>query len=177
MTPRFSDDLHEIDDANIKTAVIDMELTRLQMDIVALQETRLPDSGSVRERNFTFLAAGIHLLQMQGNFVAKTPSISGSGHSNHTPNLSSPEKAKDKLATTIKGIPAEELLFILGDFNASVGADQSSWSVCLDQFCIGKMNENGQRLLEFCCHYSLCISNTFFSTKPPTQSLLETPKI
>lgn len=57
MTPRFSDDLHEIDDANIKTAVIDMELTRLQMDIVALQETRLPDSGSVREKNFTFFGS------------------------------------------------------------------------------------------------------------------------
>lgn len=35
MTPRFSDDLHEIDDAPIKTAVIDMELTRLQMDKAA----------------------------------------------------------------------------------------------------------------------------------------------
>ena len=35
MTPGFSDDLQEIDDA-CKTAVIDMELSRLQMDIVAL---------------------------------------------------------------------------------------------------------------------------------------------
>ena len=116
-------------------------------------------------------------MYKQKNFVAKTLFISGSGHSNHAPTLSSPEEAKDKLATTIKGIPAKELLFILGDFNARVGADQRSWSVCLDQFCIGKMNENGQRLLEVCCHYSLCVSNTFFNTKPPTQSLLETPKI
>ena len=27
------------------------------------------------------------------------------------------------------------------------------------------MNENGQRLLEFCCYYCLCVSNTFFNTK------------
>uniref|UniRef100_A0ABM5FF36 Uncharacterized protein n=1 Tax=Pogona vitticeps TaxID=103695 RepID=A0ABM5FF36_9SAUR len=27
------------------------------------------------------------------------------------------------------------------------------------------MNKNGQRLLEFCCYYGLCVSNTFFNTK------------
>ena len=46
---------------------------------------------------------------------------------------------------------------MLGDFNARIGADQSSWPVCLGQFGIGKMNENGQRLLEVCFHYSLCV--------------------
>ena len=28
------------------------------------------------------------------------------------------------------------------------------------------MNENGQRLLELCCHHGVCASNTFFDTKP-----------
>ena len=51
MTPGFSDDLQKVNDAR-KTAVIDRELSRLQMDIVALQETRLPETGSVRERDF-----------------------------------------------------------------------------------------------------------------------------
>ena len=46
MTPGFSDNLQEVNDAR-KTAVIDRELSRLQMDIVALQETRLPETGSV----------------------------------------------------------------------------------------------------------------------------------
>ena len=52
MTPGFSDNLQEVNDAR-KTAVIDRELSRLQMDIVALQETRLPETGSVRVRDFT----------------------------------------------------------------------------------------------------------------------------
>ena len=52
MTPGFSDDLQKVNDAR-KTAVIDRELSRLQMDIVALQETRLSETGSVRERDFT----------------------------------------------------------------------------------------------------------------------------
>ena len=49
MTHGFSDDLQEIDDVR-KTAVIGMELSRLQMGIVALQETRLLDSGFVKEK-------------------------------------------------------------------------------------------------------------------------------
>ena len=61
MTPGFSDygfpdDLQELDDA-CKTAVIDMELSRLQMDIVALLET-LPNSGSVKEKKLLILLAG-----------------------------------------------------------------------------------------------------------------------
>ena len=61
-------------------------------------------------------------------------------------------------------------------FNATVGVNHNSWPVCLGQFGTGKMNENGQHLLVFCCHHSLCISNTFFNTKPQ-RSLLETPPI
>ena len=57
MPPGFSDDLQEVDDAR-KTAVIDRELSRLQMDIVALQETRLPETGAVRERDFTLFWQG-----------------------------------------------------------------------------------------------------------------------
>ncbi|CAE1298953.1 unnamed protein product [Acanthosepion pharaonis] len=30
---------------------------------------------------------------------------------------------------------------------------------------IGKMNENGQRLLELCCHHGLCVTNTYFKCK------------
>ena len=62
--------------------------------------------------------------------------------------------------------PRKGPLFILGDFNARVGVDHNSWPICLGQFCTGKINENGQRLLEFCCHHGLCISNIFFNMKP-----------
>jgi exonuclease III len=41
-----------------KTAVIDRELTRLNIDVACLQETRLSDSGSIKEANFTFFWQG-----------------------------------------------------------------------------------------------------------------------
>ena len=108
MTPGFSDygshdDLQEIDDVR-KTAVIDMELSRLQMDIVALQETRLPDSGSVKKKT------------------------------SHSSGREVKDKFYDDLAATIKKVPEREALFILGDFNARVGADHNSWPTCLGCF-------------------------------------------
>ena len=88
----------------------------------------------------------------------------------YAPTLASPAEAKhkfyDDLSTTIRRIPDRELLFIAGDFNARVGIDHNSWPTCLGHFSTGKMNENGQRLLELCCHHELCVSDTFFNTKP-----------
>ena len=37
---------------------------------------------------------------------------------------------------------------------------------CIGQFGVGKMNENGQRLLELCTYHDLCIANSYFRTKP-----------
>lgn len=52
MCPGFTNNLHVIDDAP-KTAVIDKELARLNIDIACLQETCLADSDSIREAKYT----------------------------------------------------------------------------------------------------------------------------
>ena len=57
MCPGLTPDLHLIDDAR-KTAVIDRELLRLNVDIAALQETRLADNGTIKEANYTFYWQG-----------------------------------------------------------------------------------------------------------------------
>ena len=45
--PGLSADLQQMDDFR-KTAIINKELTRLNIDVACLQETRLADSGSLR---------------------------------------------------------------------------------------------------------------------------------
>ena len=57
MCPGLSDDLQQIHDAR-KTAIIDCELSKLKVDIAALQETRLPASGSLKEKDYTFFWQG-----------------------------------------------------------------------------------------------------------------------
>ena len=42
-----------------KTTIIDRELKRLGVDVAALQETRLADFGSIKERNYTFYWQGL----------------------------------------------------------------------------------------------------------------------
>ena len=84
--------------------------------------------------------------------------------------LSATPDAKDEfyenLASTIRNIPSTEQLVLLGNFNARVGADNDSWPSCLGPFGVGKMNENGQQLLKLCVFHNLCITNSFFKTKP-----------
>ena len=58
MCPGLSSDLQAIDDAR-KTAVINKELARLNIDVAFLQETRLPDCGSLRETDYTFFWKGL----------------------------------------------------------------------------------------------------------------------
>ena len=54
----LSQDLQSIDE-NRKSAIISKELERLDIDIACLQETRLPDSGSLREEGYTFFWKGL----------------------------------------------------------------------------------------------------------------------
>ena len=54
---------------------------------------------------------------------------------------------------------------MIRDFNARVGADSDSLPRCIGHFGVGKLTNNGQRLLELCSYFDLCITNTFFATK------------
>ena len=55
--PGLSDNLQQVSDV-LKTAVINKELHWLQVNIIALQETRLPESGIIRERDYSFFWQG-----------------------------------------------------------------------------------------------------------------------
>ena len=57
MCPGISDDLLGVDDSR-KTAIISRELKRLNIDIAALQETRLSSDGSIREQDYTIFWQG-----------------------------------------------------------------------------------------------------------------------
>ena len=88
----------------------------------------------------------------------------------YAPTLSTTPDTKDmfykNLASIIRNILSKEQIVVLGNFSARVGADHDLWPSCLGQFGVGKMNENGQWLLELCTFHDLCITNSFFCTKP-----------
>ena len=194
MCPGITEDLQSINDMR-KTAVIDRELKRLKIDIACLQETRLPDSGSLKETNYTFFWQGrpTDAPKQHGvGFAVRNtlvPSIeppssgtermitlrlnTSAGPANiisvYAPTLCSTPEEKDHfyeaLDQEIANTHPNEAIYLLGDFNARVGNDHEAWPTCLGFFGRGKMNENGQRLLELCCAQGLCVTNTFFKCK------------
>ena len=56
--------------------------------------------------------------------------------------------------------PKEDVLFIIGDWNAKVGSQETSGIT--GKFGLGVQNEAGQRLIEFCQENALVIANTLF---------------
>ena len=194
MCPGLSDDLQQVDDFR-KTTIINCKLKRLSIDITALHETRLPSNGSLREQDYMFFWQGkepdepwLHgmVFAVRNSLLsAVEPPSSGTACilslclstssvllnflSIYAPTLSSPAENKDEfyeeLESSIKEIPATEHLYLLGDFNAQVGANHASWPSCISHFGVSKLNENWQRLLEVCSYYDLSITKTFFGTK------------
>ena len=58
------------------------------------------------------------------------------------------------------GPAKKKVLFIIGDWNAKVGSQETSGVT--GKFGLGMRNEAGQRLIEFCQENALVITNTLF---------------
>ena len=56
--------------------------------------------------------------------------------------------------------PKKDVLFIIGDWNATVGSQETPGVT--GKFGLGMQDEAGQRLIEFCQENALVIANTLF---------------
>ena len=56
--------------------------------------------------------------------------------------------------------PKKDVLFIIGDWNAKVGSEETPGVT--GKFGLGVQNEAGQKLIEFCQENILVIANTLF---------------
>ena len=70
------------------------------------------------------------------------------------------ERFYEDLQCLLELKPKKDVLFIIGDWNAKVG-DQETPGVT-EKFGLGLQNEAGQRLIEFCQENTLVIANTLF---------------
>lgn len=84
----------------------------------------------------------------------------------YAPTASSTEEEIEEfyktLQMTIQRTSSQDMLIVMGDFNAKVGKDWSTWKGAIGKFGHGKKNERGERLLNFCLANSLKIMNTAF---------------
>ena len=66
----------------------------------------------------------------------------------------------EDLQDLLELIPKKDVLFIIGDWNAKVGSQETPRVI--SKFGLGVQNEAGQRLIEFCQENVLVIANTLF---------------
>src|SRR5574337_1180587 len=70
------------------------------------------------------------------------------------------ERFYEDLQDLLELTPKNDVLFIIGDWNAKVGSQETPGVT--GKFGLGIRNEAGQRLIEFCQENALVIANTLF---------------
>ena len=70
------------------------------------------------------------------------------------------EQVYEDLQDLLELTPIKDVLFIIGDWNAKVGSQETSGVT--GKFGLRVQNEAGQRLIESCQENALVIENTFF---------------
>ena len=70
------------------------------------------------------------------------------------------ERFYEDLQELLELTPPKDVLFIIGDWNAKVGSQETPGVT--GKFGLGIRNEAGQRLIEFCQDNALVIANTLF---------------
>ena len=70
------------------------------------------------------------------------------------------ERFYEDLQDLLELTPKKDVLFIIGDWNAKVGSQETLGVT--GKFGLGVQNETGQRITEFCQENALVIANTLF---------------
>ena len=69
------------------------------------------------------------------------------------------ERCYEDLQGLLELIPKKDVFFIIGDWNAKVGSQETPGGT--GKFGLGVQNDAGQRLIEFCQENELAIANTY----------------
>ena len=82
----------------------------------------------------------------------------------YAPTSNTEEAEVEQFYEDLQGIleltPKKDVLFIIGDWNAKVGSQETPGVT--GKFGLGVQNKAGQRLIELCQENALVIANTFF---------------
>jgi len=175
-----------------KLAQVTVEMRRYCLHILGVRESRWTGSGRVKtSTGETVLYAGrddnqhhegVVIILKKGlekyllewkpiNSRLMTARMQGK-HVNlslvqcYAPTNDSDDTTKDsfyaQLQAELEKLPRHDMLVIMGDLNAKVGRDNSSYDRAMGKEGCGTMNENGERLAELCAAYNLVIGGTIF---------------
>jgi len=172
-----------------------MELAKYGIDIAALCETRLPESGNICDLDYNFYWSGRQEGEKReaGVCFAVSREIASRltespkhindrimkmplGKDNfatfisvYAPTMTNTDEAKEafysQLICTLKQVTRTDKLILMGDFNARKGTDHDKWPTALRKHGLGKCNSNGELLLSMCSEFELTVTNTLFKQR------------
>ena len=177
-----------------KTAQVTSEMERYNIDILGISECRWTGAGrQMTKDGATILysgrndqhSSGVALIisKRQRNVLIEWEPISDrlirarldSKYCKLTviqcyaPTNEAEEEEKDdwyeQLQLAISKTPRHDMLFVMGDMNAKVGADNTNREKAMGKQGCGSINENGERLVNFCLNNGLIIGGTVFPHK------------
>ena len=68
----------------------------------------------------------------------------------------------EQLQATLENAHCRDLLLVMGDLNAKVGSDNTSFQSVIGREGYGAQNDNGERLVEWCTFNNMIIGGTLF---------------
>ena len=71
----------------------------------------------------------------------------------------------NQLQDTVSSCNRNDMIVVVGDWNAKVGNNNTNRKELIGKFGIGIMNDNGERLCDFCNANGFIITGTIFSRK------------
>ena len=174
-----------------KTAQVISEMRRYRLDILGVSECRWTGSGrQVTSEGAVILHSGHDEQHSRGVALIITKDkantllewephsdrlISARFNSRHckltiiqcyAPTNEAEEDTKDdwyeELQHAVSKVPQHDMLLIMGDLNAKVGAENSNCERAMGRHGCGVMNDNGERLVDFCMNNNCVIGGTIF---------------
>ena len=162
------------------------EMSRLNIDILGVAETRWTDSGVIDGEDHTIYFSGgrkhqhgvgvivkKHLNTSVLGYIAKSERVimlklEGKPFNVVIIQVYAPtadhnneevEEFYQQVSECLEEVKSTDVLVVMGDFNAKVGTEATEVS---GQFGLGEKNERGERLIQFCQEEKLIVTNTMF---------------
>ena len=177
-----------------KLEVVKQEMARVNIDILGIRELKWTAVGEFNSADHYIYCCGQESLRRNGVAITANKIVQNavlgcslkndrmiSFHFQGKPfNIiviqvyapaSNAEEAEveqfcEHLQDLLELTPQRDVLFIIGDWNAKVGSQETSGVT--GKFGLGMQNEAGQRLIEFCQENGLVIANILFKQQEKT---------
>ena len=171
-----------------KLEMVKQEMARVNVDILGISELKWTGMGEFNSDDHYIYYCGQESLRRNGVAIMVNKGVQNVVHGCNLKNdrmisvhfqgkpfkitviqvyapTSNAEEAEleqfyEDLQDLLELTPKKDVLFIIGDWNAKVGSEETPGVT--GKFSLGMWNEAGQRLIEFCQENALVIANTLF---------------